>query len=269
LITWGGSSHIDECVDAYSKAVEIDPKDGSARFRLGVALRMRFDSDHRRAHDFQAAAQAWSSSLSLDPNQYIRRRRIEQYGPRLSKPYPFYDWVDQARREVAARGERPIELAVEPYGSEIAAPSRALAKSRPLEIDPDPKGKIARDRDELVTIEVAVVPARIRPGGAARVHLILRPNRSKGAHWNNESTPSRLFIDPAGRVDVSATTLEAPQPNIAESDEERRFDFEVQLAADASGTIDLPAHVLFNACESTGGRCLYRRKDLRIRLVVK
>ena len=61
---------------------------------------------------FQRAIDAWGQALAIDPNHYIWRRRIQQYGPRLIKPYPFYDWVEQAAREIRARGETPVELAV-------------------------------------------------------------------------------------------------------------------------------------------------------------
>ena len=43
---------------------------------------------------------------------------MQQYGPRLDKPYPFYDWVETAREEIRARGETPSPLRVEPAGAE-------------------------------------------------------------------------------------------------------------------------------------------------------
>ena len=128
-------------------------------FRLGVAHRMRFETDKRREGDFQAAVTAWSQALELDPNQYIWRRRIEQYGPRLAKPYPFYDWVEQARDEITSRGQKPIELAEEPYGSELASPSRgSLKATEQVSDEPDPLGRINRDRRHLIEAEVVVVP---------------------------------------------------------------------------------------------------------------
>ena len=62
------------------------------------------DSVTSQAGDFQAAVDHWGAALRLNPNQYIYRRRIQQYGPRLTKPYPFYDWIKQARSDIAARG---------------------------------------------------------------------------------------------------------------------------------------------------------------------
>ena len=51
--------------------------------------------------------------------------RIQQYGPRLDKPYPFYDWVPTAIEEITARGETPVDLSVELVASEFAEPSQA------------------------------------------------------------------------------------------------------------------------------------------------
>ena len=48
-----------------------------------------YESAVRRPGDFQAAVDAWGSAPALDPNQYIWRRRIEQYGPRLRQTLRF------------------------------------------------------------------------------------------------------------------------------------------------------------------------------------
>ena len=69
-----------DAIDAYSHAVKLNPSDKNALFRLGVADRIRHESARRRPGDFQAAIDAWGRALWLDPNQYIWRRRIEQYG---------------------------------------------------------------------------------------------------------------------------------------------------------------------------------------------
>jgi tetratricopeptide (TPR) repeat protein len=114
-----------EAIDAYTHALALDPSDKNSLFRLGVAYRMRHESTWRRNGDFQSAVESWGRALALDPNQYIWRRRIEQYGPRLTKPYAFYDWVEQAKAEILRRGETPARLSVEPYGSELAGPLKS------------------------------------------------------------------------------------------------------------------------------------------------
>ena len=128
LALWGGSDSIDQTIAAYQEVAERNPDDGMTHFRLGVAYRMRYDSQERREGDFQTAIDEWSAALALDPNQYIWRRRVQQYGPRLDKPYPFYDWVPAARDEIVARGEQPVPLVVEPRGSEFASPAPTFTR---------------------------------------------------------------------------------------------------------------------------------------------
>ena len=196
---------------------------------------MRHESAGRRPGDFQAAVDAWGRALELDPNQYIWRRRIEQYGPRLAKPYAFYDWVAQAKAEVSRRGETPVPLTVEPYGSELAGPVRDVVAEASAPVEPDPKGRIHRDEERLIEAEVVVVPARVRPGQAARVHVTFRPSAAHKARWNNESTPLRVWIAGAEGWTIASRLLEAPQGDQPESDEVRRLDFEVKAPPTAAG----------------------------------
>ena len=196
---------------------------------------MRHESAGRRPGDFQAAIDAWGRALELDPNQYIWRRRIEQYGPRLTKPYAFYDWVAEAKAEISRRGETPVPLAVEPYGSELAGPVRDVVAEASAPVEPDPEGRIHRDEERLIEAEVVVVPARVRPGQAVRVHLTFRPSAAHKARWNNESTPLRVWVAGAEGWTIAPRLLEAPQGDQPESDEVRRLDFEVKAPADRRG----------------------------------
>jgi len=75
---------------------------------------MRFDSISPQTQDFEKALKHWQIALDMNPSQYIWRRRIQQYGPRLDKPYSFYDWITQARKDILKRGETPVELNAEP-----------------------------------------------------------------------------------------------------------------------------------------------------------
>jgi hypothetical protein len=268
LTIWGGSPRVDDAIDAYTRALALDPSDKNARFRLGVAFRMRHETARSRPGDFQAAVDAWGHALELDPNQYIWRRRIEQYGPRLAKPYPFYDWVAQAKVEISRRGEVPVSLILEPYGSELAGPTREVLAEEKVPVEPDPTDRIQRDVEGLIDAEVVVVPARVRPGQAARVHLTFRPNPAHTGHWNNESTPLRVWIAGAEGWTIATRLLEAPPGEQAESDEVRRLDFEVKAPPTATGKAQITAYALYNACEETGGRCLFLRRDLAIELDV-
>jgi hypothetical protein len=268
LTIWGGPERVGEAIDCYGRALALDPSDKNALFRLGVAHRMRHESIGRKPGDFQAAVDAWGRALALDPNQYIWRRRIEQYGPRLAKPYAFYDWIEQARAEIARRGETPFPLAVEPYGSELAGPARQVVAEPSAPVEPDPKGQIHRDAKRLIDAEVVVVPSCVRPGQAARVHLAFRPNAAQSGHWNNESTPLRVWIAGSDGWTVSTRLLEARQPAQPESVEVRRLDFEVKAPAAATGKARLAAYALYNTCEQAGGRCLFLRQDLWVELDV-
>jgi len=268
LTLWGGVARLDEAIDAYTQAVRLEPSDKNARFRLGVAYRMRHELAGRRPGDFQAAVDAWGRALELDPNQYIWRRRIEQYGPRLAKPYPFYDWVERAKSEITDRGEKPVPLAEEPSGSELAGPARDVAVEAAAPVEPDSNGRIHRDSQRLIEAEVVVIPRRVRPGEAARVHLSFRPDASHTGHWNNESTPLRVWVAGADGWTIATRRLEAPQGDQPESDEVRRLDFEVKAPRAASGKARLAAYALYNVCEQAGGRCLFLRQDLTIEINV-
>lgn len=268
LSIWGGASRATEAIDAYRQSIVLDPTDGRSFFRLGVAYRSRHESPERRTGDFQAAVDSWGKALELDPNQYIWRRRIEQYGPRLAKPYPFYDWVEIARAEITARGESPLLLPEEPQGSELAPPTREVAGQTNLHAEPDPNARILRDQIPIVEVEVSVVPSKVKPGRGARIHLNFRPSQDAGGHWNNELTPLQIWISPPEGWSTSERFLEWPRGTLPESDEVRRFDFEVKAPRDAEGKIRIPAYALYSVCEATGGRCLFLRRDLTLEVEV-
>jgi len=268
LVLWGEPARIEDAIDAYTQAIKIKPDDGDAHFRLGVCYRMRYDSPQRKPTDFQTAVDHWTKARQIEPNQYIWRRRIEQYGPRLTKPYPFYDWVETAAQEIKARGEEPVELKVLPTGSEIAGPERSfdveLSEIKP----PDPEGRIFRDVKSLIGTEVTAVPPRVKPGQTVRIHVTLRPNEQRKAHWNNEAEPLKLWIEPPPGWRVNPQLLIAPQGEKPETSEPRHLEFEVRAPADASGTFNLAAYALYYACEDVGGTCQFLRQDIPIEVTV-
>jgi hypothetical protein len=200
----------------------------------------------------------------IEPNQYIWRRRIEQYGPRLTKPYPFYDWVEKAAREIRARGDKPVELRELPTGSELAGPSRDF-DTKELEVKPpDPERRIARDVESLILADVTVVPPRVKAGQTVRVHVTLRPNNHLKAHWNNEAEPLRLWIDSPPDWTIQPQLLTWPHVEKPENSEPRHLEFEVRTPADTNGTFKLPAYALYYVCEDKGGTCLFLRKDIPV-----
>jgi len=269
LALWHSPTRIEEAISAYSQCLKIKPRDAAVQFRLGVCYRMRQESTLRHAGDFQKAVDLWSQALAKDPNQYIWRRRIQQYGPRLDKPYPFYDWMKRAEEDIKARGAEPVAVQVMPSGSEIAQPIKKLIVDLENVDCPDPKGLINRDTAGLIEAELTVVPPRISSGGSARIHVVFRPNKSLEAHWNNEAEPLGLWVElPEGWI-TDHKLLQALQPKEIESAELRRFDFDLQAPKNiAPGGIILNTYALYYACEGLKGTCQFLRQDIDIELEV-
>ena len=243
------------------------PRDGWLRFRAGVASRKRYDSPARQPGDFAKAIVNWSDALEIDPNQYIWRRRIQQYGPRLDKPYPFYDWVPTARRDITARGETPAALAVEPGGAEFARPLKRFSTTSDDLKNPDPKSRIAPDAEKFIRIESTVVPSTKDSSPAVRVHLVFRPNADRKAHWNNEAEGVTVWLEaPAGwRVDRQKRTI--PNDKGAVSDLPRSVEIELTGSPGAnSAEASLKGYALYYACEDVDGVCVYRRQDFSVAL---
>jgi hypothetical protein len=265
LFLWGGPARLSEAIDAFTRALASSPGDGPLHFRLGTAYRRRYDSPHRRAGDFQKAVDHWTRALEIDPNQYIWRRRLQQYGPRLEKPYPFYGWVDEARRDIRARGDVPVPLVAEPGGAEVAAPEETFATSTTAGKELDPEGRVTRDPGRLIRVEVTLVPPAVAPGGVARAYLVFRPNEGARAHWNNEVTPLSVWVEPPPGWEIDRSDLTTTMPPEAVSTEPREVQFEVKAPPQAdSGTTFLPAYALYYVCEDVDGMCLYRRQDIRV-----
>ena len=270
LILWGEAERLSEVISAYQRALRLEPEHDPTHFRLGVAYRKRYDSDYRQGDDFQQAIRHWSKALDLDPNNYIWRRRIQQYGPRLAKPYPFYDWVRTARREIQARGETPVPLRVEPGGAEFAHPARSFAPGEVLHEEPDPRGRIYRDKGRFVQVETTAVPTALIPGASARMHVVFRPNLAIKAHWNNEVDDLVFWVNPPAGWQVDARELTVANPPATVSQEARTVEFEVQAPAGGQpGPVTIPAYALYYVCEDVNGTCLYRRQDVALKLEVK
>ncbi len=267
LFLWGGDERLDEVIAGYSEVIRGTPDDGTAHFRLGVAFRKRGDSPQRQPGDFAAAIEHWGKALELNPNQYIWRRRIQQYGPRLAKPYPFYDWVETARREITARGENPWPLPVEPRGAELATPARGFDVAA-LPTPPSNADRIRRDQKGYVELEATVVPAVIQPGSSARLHLVFRPGKTLQSHWNNEAEDMSLWLQAPAGWEIDRRHLTYPNPPQLVSDETRRFELEAKSPQDAEASVVLTGYALYYVCEDVSGVCLYRRQDIEVPLSV-
>ena len=270
LALWGTTHQLGEAIDAYQRALEKEPAHGPTAFRLGTTFRKRYDSGERRRDDFGKAVEYWEMALSLNPNQYIWRRRLQQYGPRLEKPYSFFDWVITARKEIQSRGQTPVQLTVEPGGAEFAQPSKQFERTSVTRSSPDPSGRILRDKERFIEIETTMVPPTVAPGNTVRVHVLLRPDGQSKAHWNNEAQELVFWIDPPPDWEVTDRYLTFPNPREPLSVETREIEFEMKCPNSfTQGIASVPAYALYYACEGLNGTCFYRRQDARIQLQVK
>lgn len=245
----------DNAIAAYRCALEKDPSNGAILFRLGCAYRQKYDELSQADTDFDQASRYWTKALASNPRQYIWRRRIEQYGPRLQKPYPFYDWVDTAIKEIQERGEQPVKLTVELTQSELAGRSRP--DFQPQDTKPQSTEEVARDRGQFVSIESTVVPGFARPGKPATVHLRMVPAAAK---WNNESTPLTVWIE-SDTAQLSSQLLTFENPNSADSRERRSLEFD--LLVKDTDKCSIKGFALYNVC-GEDGVCMYRRQDFEI-----
>jgi hypothetical protein len=265
LVLWGGAARLNDAVAAYERATALAPQDGAVHFRLGVAYEMRHDSGADQPGDFARAAAQWGEALAINPNQYIWRRRIQQYGPRLQKPYSFYDWVNEARAAIQERGETSMVLAVEPSGAELAQPQKEFVGATGS--NPDPEGRIQRDEEGLIGVETAVVPARSKPGEPTRLHVLLRPNAQRQAHWNNEAQDLVFWVDlpPGWQGDSQRVTV--PNPRAPTSRESRSIEMELRSPPQSvASEVTLEAFALYYVCEGAKGVCFYRRQDIPVKV---
>jgi hypothetical protein len=270
LFLWGDEARLGEAIDAYSRALAVAGDEGPLHFRLGTTYRRRYDSPQRQTADFQRAVDRWSRALAINPNQYIWRRRLQQYGPRLTKPYPFYHWVDEARRDIRARGDEPVKLVAEPGGAEVAAPEETFDAQVQADGEPDAQGRVTRDPGRLVQVEATVVPPVVAPGEVARVYLVMRPNAGVQAHWNNEVDPLLVWVKPPAGWAVDRNALTTPSPPETVSSEPRELQFEIQAPENPEGERAIvSAYSLYYVCEDVDGVCLYRRQDLSVPLRVR
>ncbi len=250
---WKGD--LNGAVTAYRKGKQS----AIASFRLGVALRARFESKHAQPGDGQAAVLAWRSALDQNPRQYIWRRRLEQYGPRLEKPYNFYGWIKEARAAIRARGETPVALAIEPAGAELM--DRATTPDATVREKADPEGKVPRDEKKRVTIESIVTRSVSLKSQRARVRVVFLV---RAAYWNNESEPLSLHVDVPAGVTLKEPMLVHPQAQKPETRERRVLEFEIEYPPGETGAFKIPAYALYSVCDEVEGTCLYLRRDFSV-----
>lgn len=257
-----------DAIAMFEQDVKRDPNNGAAHFQLGSAYRKRYDSPDRKATDFADAERHWTHALDIDPNRYVWRRRLQQYGPRPAEPYAFFDWIRDARKEIVARGEAPTPLAVEPGDSEFDTPDPRTAAAKKPAAEPDPRGRVRRDRGEFVAVEMATVPVAPSPGDTVRVHVTFRPNTRTKAHWNNSVDPLVYWMNPPAGVTVADRAVAAPNAETEVSQETRTVEYDVKVPFTARGRLSIPGYALYYVCEDINGVCMYRRHDITVTIPV-
>ena len=264
------SSAVKQSIKHYRQALQRDPQRSDVLFRLGVANRLLYELGNQSdASLFKQSVSDWESALKLNPNQYIYRRRIEQYGPRLKKPYSFYDWVAQAREELADRGEKPIPLAVEPNGAELAKRARMMEVDDSA-VNPDPDGAITEDSGQWVRVHANTVPTSPQPGDVVAVHVGFKVTGQ--AKWNHETTPLQVWIEqPAAEsIKLSSQLIVDQTPyRTADSTQPVSISFEVQVPETQQQSFELKGFALFNICETQNGQCVYRRREFSVQVPVR
>jgi len=258
------TNELDAAIGKYRAILKANGGNAVAHFRLGVALRMRYDSEASRSGDFGAAVEHWQRALRLDPNQYIWRRRIQQYGPVLDKPYPFYNWVSEARREITERGEQPIALEIEPRGAELASPNSKSeekpASAQPT-VEPDPDGLVVRDL-AAIRLEPNLVPSTDSKQASSRLHLSFVPTGT--VHWNNEAEPLTVVLNLPDGITAERRILFSSLPKSATSKERREIDVEVSWAANHSESAKIRGYAVYHLCDKLTGVCTYKRQDFEV-----
>jgi hypothetical protein len=183
-------------------------------------------------------------------------------------------WVEEARAEIAARGETPVELAADLTGSELAAAARAFEAAGGGGTAPDPEGKLHRDAGKLVALETAVAWDTSGETSTATVHVTVRRDAARDVHWTTDVEPLRVWSGdpdlPAGWR-ASERLLAYPQPPAETSAETRHLDLEVQLPAEGAGGSEgtggiLRGYALYYVCEGQSGECVFRRQDFEVAL---
>ena len=237
---------IREAIDAYQRAVSLDPKDAFANFRLGVAYRIRFDRPDRQLGDFQSAINAWRGAARADPRNKLFRSRIQQYGVRTERPDEMYGWIARARKDIAARGETPTPLEPAPMAVELAKPRKKFRRDKS---DPPPggsEGTISSDEASLIELETAVVRGVGKSGrDYAQILLMFRPKPDGGVQWDNRQSSLRVWIEPPAGTRLSKRFMEYKAGSSEPTKEERTLNSEIRFLKKAKkSAMKIKGHAL-------------------------
>lgn len=266
LLLFGGSAERDEAVALLGQLAAQSPDDPRIDFRLGVAHRLRFDAPGQgRAEDLARSLASWESAAAARPRQYIWQRRVQQYGPRMMKPYEFYHWVARARREIEARGETPLSLAARLSEAELAMPKASVLVAEPK--DPDPRRELPLDESGSLRISAHQLPAKASPGRSAHLYVLLERDPEAGYTWDPEAGPVTLWL--AGHEGLGLAPFGARTTPRSANETGLVLDCDVPVALEAApGRYEIAASAVYPICAVADGPCLRLRRDFVVTLVV-
>ncbi|MGJ8726491.1 MAG: TlpA family protein disulfide reductase [Roseibacillus sp.] len=222
-------------------------------FQSGVLARWLFDNGGD-PENFQTAVHLWSDALAHRPGQYIWRRRIQQYGPRLDKPYPFYNWVIEARKDLQAAGKTPHPLQVEPSGSEVAAPRKKGEQGKESPNFPDPNNKLPHE-NALLEITTTTIPHTDAPE-KGRLHLLLTP--TENGHWSSDAQKVELWFRPEEGSPIFLTSEATSLPaNLETSSLPRVLEGDFSLPQNSAGKLVL----FYSLCETENAVCRFLKTE--------
>lgn len=265
LLLAGEPAQVEEAIKVYAQALEYDKENARAEFGLGTAYLMQFEGEKRQAGDFQRAIDAWTRAVSLAPGNHVFRARLQQYGPKVAKQPAPYGWIEAARKDIRTRGDVPIALAVEPNGAETGR------KMSPSDDDKrpagDPKGKVARDKKGLISIEETVVRSTEKSHDRIHeIHLIFRPSVESGGQWGGESEALRVWVKGSKSVKVSPEVLEWSKTKEAANSDVRTLNFTATREGKSRKPVTIKGYALCHVREGQEGKSQFLRQDFQIKI---
>ncbi len=268
LVFAGKPKQINEAITAFQHAIDDERGDAESWFAQGVAYRIRHDLAEREAGDFQAALDAWREAAHLEPNNAIYRCRLQQYGPCIDKPFAFYDWIGTACKEIAERGDAPIDLACEPTGTETESPLSKFRYRKRAGPESEALGTAALDRRPIVEVSYAcAAQADKRKGSVVQIYVNCRLAPESGATWSNEGEPMQMWIEKPKTGRLGTRYLRYPQPQEPRTLDERVLSFPLRLSG-AKSSMTLEATLLYSVHDGPNAPAQPMKQDLRIKVSV-
>ncbi|MCB9852028.1 MAG: hypothetical protein H6819_02945 [Phycisphaerales bacterium] len=191
---------IAEAIKAYEKALQDQPEDPAAAFRLGTAYFTRFQSEGRQADDLRKAMDAWSFAAGRDPKNQVFCERLLQFACTSDKRVNSCGWIAEALRETGLTSLLPA-----PSSIEIAAPS---GNFKPNDATPPAPPELPAHPSVWVIDSGVVRAPTPKVRGLVNVIIALTP----GHAGVDAGTPVQLWITPPDGVKLSQRRIEGLAP---------------------------------------------------------